>query len=71
MLGSAILVQPVLTRLKSDVGLGVSSAGVWYEQKSGARHVGPKMMNVVIVAEDRPGVPERLDDFLCARSEST
>ena len=53
MLGSAILVQPVLTQGATSVSVYLPT-GVWYEQKSGARHVGPKTMNVAVTLEDVP-----------------
>ena len=53
MLGSAILVQPVLKQGAKSVSVYLP-AGVWYEKRSGARHVGPKTFDVSVELSDVP-----------------
>ena len=53
MLGSSILVAPVLTQGASLVSVYLPK-GIWYEQASGARHIGPKTFDVPVTMSDVP-----------------
>ena len=67
MLGSAILVQPVLKQGAKSVSVYLP-AGVWYEKRSGARHVGPKTFDVSVELSDVP-VFLRGGTISCERTE--
>lgn len=53
ILGSSILVQPVLTQDATNVQVYLPS-GVWYNQRTGDRTVGAKTISVPVTLEDVP-----------------
>ena len=53
MLGSAVLVKPVVTQGATSVSVYLPK-GVWYEKQSGKRHVGPKTFDVSVTIGDVP-----------------
>ncbi|OUS47026.1 glycosyl hydrolases family 31-domain-containing protein [Ostreococcus tauri] len=53
MLGTAMLIRPVLEQGAKSVSVYLPK-GIWYEKRSGVRHVGPKSFDVAVSLSDVP-----------------